>query len=90
MLYEVITPPDFTTSISRKQGYLDAMIDAKLEPITYPGSFDYQSGRNSALRILSDELPEAIVAFNDDSAVGVLNALKQAGVNIPEDSYNFV
>lgn len=78
-------PPDFTTSISRKQGYLDAMNDANLEPLTYPGSFDYQDGRNSALRILSDGLPEAIVAFNDDSAVGVLNTLKQAGVKIPQD-----
>jgi LacI family transcriptional regulator len=78
-------PPDFTTSTLRRQGYLDAMKDANLEPLTYPGSFDYQDGRNSALRILSDGLPEAIVAFNDDSAVGVLNSLKQAGVKIPQD-----
>jgi len=78
-------PPDFTTSTSRKQGYLDAMDDANLEPLTYSGSFDYQDGRSSALRILSDGLPEAIIAFNDDSAVGVLNTLRQAGVKIPQD-----
>jgi len=78
-------PPEFTTSISRKQGYLDAMKDSDLEPLCYPGSFDYQDGRNSALRILSDGLPDAIIAFNDDSAVGVLNTLRQAGLKVPQD-----
>lgn len=78
-------PPDFTTSTFRRQGYLDAMDDANLEPLIYSGSFDYQDGRKSALRILSDGLPEAIIAFNDDSAVGVLNTLNQAGIKIPQE-----
>jgi LacI family transcriptional regulator len=78
-------PPDFTTSMSRKQGYLDAMRDAGLEPIMFPGSFDYLDGCNSALRILSGGLPDGIIAFNDDSAVGVLKTLRQAGVRIPQD-----
>ena len=78
-------PRHFTTSDARLQGYLDAMKDSGLEPLTYPGSFDYQDGRASALRILNDGLPDAIVTFNDDSAVGVLMTLRQAGVNVPED-----
>jgi LacI family transcriptional regulator len=78
-------PPDFTTSISRKQGYTDAMQNAKLEPLIYPGGFNYQDGCNAALRILSGGLPDGIIAFSDDSAAGVLNTLRQAGVKISQD-----
>lgn len=78
-------PTDFSTSQMRLQGYLEAMQEAGLKSLTYPGRFDYQDGRNSALRILNDGLPEAIIAFNDDSAVGILRVLQQAGVRVPQD-----
>lgn len=78
-------PADFSTSQSRLQGYIDGMTEAGLRPLVYPGNFDYQDGRSSALKILTDGLPEAIIAFNDDSAVGILRVLQQAGVRVPQD-----
>jgi LacI family transcriptional regulator len=78
-------PTDFSTSQMRLQGYLEAMQEAGLQPLTYPGKFDYHDGRASALKILNDGLPEAIIAFNDDSAVGILRVLQQAGVRVPKD-----
>jgi LacI family transcriptional regulator len=78
-------PTDFSTSHMRMQGYLEAMQEAGLQSLTYPGKFDYNDGRDSALKILNDGLPEAIIAFNDDSAVGILRVLQQAGVRVPQD-----
>jgi LacI family transcriptional regulator, galactose operon repressor len=60
------------------------MHEAGLSPLTYPGKFDYHDGRASAVRILNDGIPDAIIAFNDDSAMGVLKVLQQAGVRVPE------
>ena len=47
------------------------------------GSFDFESGRFAALRLLAAALPDAIIALSDELALGVLMALRQAGVAVP-------
>ena len=76
-------PPGFSTSRLRLQGYLDAMREANLAAAVIPGGFDFESGRAAALRLLAASLPDAIIAFSDESALGVLMALRQAGVDVP-------
>jgi LacI family transcriptional regulator len=77
-------PPGFSTSDLRREGYLSAMRGAKLDPaVIAGGGFDFESGRAAALRLLAGTLPDAIVAFSDESALGVLMALRQAGVEVP-------
>jgi LacI family transcriptional regulator len=77
-------PPGFSTSQLRLQGYLDAMGEADLVPaVIAGGGFDFESGRAVALRLLAASLPDAIIAFSDESALGVLMALRQAGVEVP-------
>jgi LacI family transcriptional regulator len=77
-------PPGFSTSKIRLQGYLDAMREADLAPMLIHGcGFDFESGRAAALRLLAGSLPDAIIAFSDESALGVLMALRQAGVDVP-------
>jgi LacI family transcriptional regulator len=77
-------PPGFSTSDLRLQGYLEAMRGANLTPaVIAGGGFDFESGRASALRLLAGSLPDAIIAFSDESALGVLMALRQAGVEVP-------
>ena len=77
-------PPGFSTSRLRLQGYLDAMREANLAPaVIAGGGFDFESGRAAALRLLAASLPDAIIAFSDESALGVLMALRQAGVDVP-------
>lgn len=78
-------PSDFSTSILRGQGYQEAMREAGLPALVYGGKFGYQDGRASAIKILNDGLPDAIIAFNDDSASGILTVLQQAGVRVPQD-----
>jgi phosphoserine phosphatase RsbU/P len=50
------------------------------------GDFKEESGRAITARWLSeDRLPDAIVAANDEMAVGVLQLLHERGVRVPDD-----
>jgi LacI family transcriptional regulator len=77
--------PGLTTAEARQAGYLAAMASAGLQAdLQYEGNFRYESGQSAALQFLARGLPDAILAANDESAIGVLMALRQAGVGIPE------
>lgn len=82
----VAAPAGFTTGEQRRSGFEAAMRDFGLEPANvYSGGFDADWGRRAAMRMLQDGLPEAIIAFNDESAIGALLALRDAGVRVPDD-----
>ncbi|MGV9867532.1 substrate-binding domain-containing protein, partial [Rhodococcus koreensis] len=49
-----------------------------------PGDYTEQSGSAAARTLLdSGELPTAVVAGNDQCAVGVLDELRRSGVDVP-------
>jgi len=51
-----------------------------------PGGFSYESGVAAAERLLArGNLPDAVVAANDEAAIGVLMRLREAGVKVPDD-----
>jgi LacI family transcriptional regulator len=77
-------PAGLTTTADRLAGFQAAMADAGLpDDLVLPGDFDYGSGQQAALRMVGRELPDAVVAANDESAIGVLTTLRQAGVDVP-------
>ena len=73
----------------RYQGYLKAMSESNLATIVYDAnSFIEEAGFNLMKDILNEskDLPfDAIVCGNDELAFGVINALKEAGYNVPKD-----
>jgi LacI family transcriptional regulator len=80
----VAGPAGLSTSDLRQAGFRRAMRDAGLpDDLVHPGNFDYASGRAAAMRMVGAELPDAVLAANDESAIGVLMALRQAGVDVP-------
>jgi len=82
----VAAPPGFTSGDHRLAGFQAAMRSRQLDPsLVYVGGFDYTGGRRAAMRMLKDGLPDAAITFNDESALGVLMALREAGVRVPED-----
>jgi LacI family transcriptional regulator len=82
----VAAPAGFTSGDHRLAGFEAAMRSRRLDPsLIYVGGFDYTWGRRAATRMLKDGLPDAVIAFNDESALGVLMALRDAGVRVPED-----
>lgn len=79
-------PAGFTTSELRLHGFVQAMHDAGLDSSrVYRAGFDYEAGRRATARLLQDKHPDAIIAFNDESALGVLKVLRDAGIRVGED-----
>jgi LacI family transcriptional regulator len=72
-------PPDLHTSAQRLAGFRGAGGEDHI-----PGGFGYEDGIAAAESLLArDELPDAVVAANDDAAIGVLMRLRAAGVDVP-------
>ena len=73
----------------RLRGYRAAMKDAGGEEddaLVVEGAFNESSGYEAGLQLLAlPRTPTAIFASNDSMAIGVLSALREAGVRIPED-----
>lgn len=71
----------------RVDGYSAALIDAGGSPdVVLDDAFNEEGGFRAAQAILSrKERPTAIFAANDLMAIGVMQALRMGGVNIPGD-----
>ena len=80
-------PAGLHTSRQRLDGFRAAVERAGLEgDALYDGDFSYDLGHAAAVRMLAaTELPDAVVGANDETAIGAIAALRQAGVAIPED-----
>jgi len=81
--------PEIMSSGRRLKGYRDALTQAGIEideSLTLPGDFSTKTGYERTLELLSlSSPPTAIFASNDQSAIGVLQAAEEKGVNVPEE-----
>jgi LacI family transcriptional regulator len=69
----------------RRRGY-EAALAGDLAPLVIEGDFTEDSGRRSALELVTGSIkPDAIFAANDMMAVGCLLALRETGLRVPED-----
>ena len=81
-------PRQVSTSQERASGYLRAMTEAALEDFmqVYYGSFTQASGYELTRQALALEpRPTAIFGANNFISIGVLKALRDAGLRVPED-----
>jgi len=81
--------PDLQCAQQRQQGYTDALRQAgiALDPgFITTGDFTRANGRSCAAQLLSlPEPPTAIFATNDESAMGAIEAAREAGRRVPDD-----
>lgn len=81
--------PDLRSAIQRFQAYLDGLARAGIaadQSLVEAGDFSTRTGRLCTQRLLSlPERPTAILAANDQSAFGAMEAAREAGLRIPED-----
>jgi LacI family transcriptional regulator len=82
-------PPGLNATLLRMQGYRQALEAAGIpfDPArVISGDFRYQGGiRAVEIMAAADAWPTAVLASNDESAIGAMVALKQYGIRIPED-----
>lgn len=73
----------------RMNGYKDALAGAAIafdENLMFPGDFTLQSGYRAGEAIAAcPHKPTAVFCESDETAIGAMQALKQAGLSIPRD-----
>lgn len=79
-------PEVFLSSVERERGFRTALQEAGLEPFAVERSpFEISSGYAIAKRwIEEDRLPTAVFAADDNIALGVVDAMKNEGIRVPE------
>jgi DNA-binding LacI/PurR family transcriptional regulator len=85
----VITgPKKVSTAVDRVKGYRQALVDAGLKEneLIYYGSFTQQSGYDFTKQaMLQSPRPTAIFAANNFILLGVVKALRELQLKVPED-----
>ena len=83
----VLGPPDRVDGRDRYAGYKDALeangltVDKRLVEV---GEFNMESGYDAMRRLLAHR-PDSVFACNDPMAAGVVRAVREAGLRIPDD-----
>ncbi|MDX9692392.1 MAG: substrate-binding domain-containing protein, partial [Acholeplasmataceae bacterium] len=80
-------PTDAFNNNHRYDGFLQALKEADLSNHQYyQGDFTIQGGYQIGQSILAlEEKPRFIFCANDESAIGLMTALKEGHIRIPED-----
>lgn len=86
----IIAGPDYaTSSLGRLAGYRKALEEARIADapeLIIPSTFSIESGETAAHALLTlDHPPTAIFAINDNTAIGSMSAIAQAGLSVPQD-----
>lgn len=80
---------DHRSSLERKDGYLKALRDNKLDvqaDLILDGQYSFQSGvAKSEILLQQDNRPSAIFACNDEIAAGTLFTARRLGLEVPSD-----
>lgn len=82
-------PLDIILSRDRLNGYMQGLVQHGLEPdpsLIVEGDFTISSGYHLAMQLLNlSQPPTAIFASNDEMAIGAIKALKEIGIQIPQE-----
>jgi DNA-binding LacI/PurR family transcriptional regulator len=85
----IVGPSQNAVSIERLEGYKSALMQNNREfsdAGIVEGGISLEDGYNAMQSLLSRaEIPTAVVAFNDSLALGAMRAIKDKGLNVPED-----
>ncbi|CEG22158.1 Ribose operon repressor [Planococcus massiliensis] len=78
---------DTSTSRERQRGFFEVLESRQIPYTKYASNYTYEGGYQTALKaIRSGHVPAAFFVANDIMALGTVDALKQQGVKIPEET----
>ena len=79
---------DLLTTVERRRGYEDAMLERGLTPQPNRivlGEYTTEFGARAVRELLTEVAPTGVFAASDVVAIGVLQAVRELGLTIPED-----
>ncbi|WP_165874193.1 LacI family DNA-binding transcriptional regulator [Rubrobacter taiwanensis] len=78
--------PEMNAARERLAGYRRALAESGVpEGPVVAGDFTRESGRAAGRELLAGEMPTAVFASSDHMALGLIEAVREAGVRVPED-----
>lgn len=78
---------DSLDNTERKQTFLEKAAEKGLSVPVYQGKFTRLSGYDiGRMMIAAGDLPEAVFCANDQMAIGFIEAMKEAGRRVPQDT----
>ncbi|MGK7376220.1 LacI family DNA-binding transcriptional regulator [Planococcus sp. 1R117A] len=78
---------DTSTSRERQIGFQEILDQRKIAFSQFSSDYTYNGGYQTAMQIIGERnLPAAFFVANDIMALGVLDALKNSGIKIPEET----
>jgi DNA-binding LacI/PurR family transcriptional regulator len=84
-VWHVTGPRDWPEALLRVEGWRAALSAAGVAaPPPIHGDWSARSGYQAGQRLAATSGPTAVFAANDQMALGVLHALHEAGINVPE------
>lgn len=85
-IVHVTGPSDGYEGQQRRRGYEDAMHEAKLKPDVLQGDWSIETGYEIGKEIVTRKvIPTAIFSSNDHLALGIMKALSEKKLRIPQD-----
>ena len=76
--------PGWSEAAERERGWRDALVAAGVEPApVLAGGWSASEGYAAGLALAEDPAATAVVAANDQLAIGLLRALRERGVDVP-------
>lgn len=84
----IIGVSEHLSAIERLDAYKKALTDAEISVrnnLIVKGYFTISGGYNATKKLLQKETPTAIFCGNDHMAIGAIQAIQEAGLNVPED-----
>jgi LacI family transcriptional regulator len=84
----VFGPPDTFASPARQRGFRKALEEHGVslpDHRVFSGATSYETGYTAAQALFSGDRPDSIFCSSDIIAYGVLDALAEAGISVPDD-----
>lgn len=84
----VFGPPDTFASPARERGFRSSLEEHGVdlpEHRVFSGATSYEAGYHAARTLFSGDHPDSIFCSSDIIAYGVLDALAEAGISVPDD-----
>jgi DNA-binding LacI/PurR family transcriptional regulator len=85
-VHHVSGPEDWIDAVQREQGWRDALARRDITPpAVLRGDWSAAAGHRIGLTLFEDPVVTAVLAANDDTAIGLVRALHDLGRHVPGD-----